>query len=119
MLSYRLPVPDGTYTIRLHFADPYAPAGARLMDVVLNGTVVRSNFDITTAAGGTLKATTLSFPVTASAGKGVAPAHQEIGSPRQLAYRAAGPTRTHYGRWQSPAKCAGRELAPREAACLT
>jgi hypothetical protein len=42
----------GTYTVRLHFAEPFFHApGQRLFDVAINGTTVLKNFDIFAAAG--------------------------------------------------------------------
>src|SRR5262249_32186504 len=41
-----------TYTVRLHFAEPYVTApGQRLFDVAINGTTVLKDFDIFAAAG--------------------------------------------------------------------
>ncbi len=73
-LSYRLPVPDGTYTIRLDFADDYSSyEGQRVLDVNLQGTTVRASYDIFQAAGDVVdKATELTFTVTASGGNGIA-----------------------------------------------
>ena len=69
-LSYSLAVPDGAYTIRLHFAD-YQFAGQRQFNIKLNGVVVQSNFDVAAAAGGSYKAVARSFDVTASGGAGI------------------------------------------------
>jgi hypothetical protein len=70
-VAYDIPAADGAYTIRLHFVEPTFSAGQRVFDIKLNGVIVRSGFDIFAAAGGQFKATTLSFPVTASAGSGI------------------------------------------------
>ena len=72
-LSYLLPVADGTYTIRLLFAEPsyYFNVGDRVFDIELQGQVVQAGFDIVAAAGGNLRATELSFSVTASGGSGI------------------------------------------------
>ena len=71
-LTYQLPVPNGTYTLRLHFVEPtYSSAGQRKFNVVLQGTTVQSNYDIYVAAGAMDRATTLSFTVTASGGSGI------------------------------------------------
>ena len=66
-------MPDGTYSIRLHFAEPSYNAGTRKFDVKLQGSVPvgGANYDIAAAAGGLNKATTLSFTVTASGGGGI------------------------------------------------
>ena len=67
-----VPVPDGTYTIRLHFAEPsYTSINQRKFDVQLNGSVVQSGYDVYAAAGAQYKATALSFDVTASGGSGI------------------------------------------------
>ena len=55
MDSYTFKVPNGTYTVRLHFAETYdgiSAAGERLFDVVLNGKTVLKDFDPLKAAGG-------------------------------------------------------------------
>ena len=72
VLSVPVAVPDGTYTLRLHFGDIYG-AGSRKFDIAVNGTTTQSNYDISAAAGGALKATTLDIPVTASGGNGAQP----------------------------------------------
>ena len=67
-----LPVPDGTYTIRLDFADPQASgAGQRVFDVQLQGQTVQGSYDIYAAAGASYKATELTFSVNASGGSGI------------------------------------------------
>ncbi len=73
-LSYLLPVPDGTYTIRLDFADDSSYGeGQRVFDVQLQGTTVQAGYDIFKAAGDVAdKATELTFTVTASGGSGIA-----------------------------------------------
>ena len=72
-VSYRLPVPDGAYTLRLHFAEQLLlAADVRVFDIRVNGISVRSGFNIAAAAGGILKAVALTFPATASGGAGVA-----------------------------------------------
>ena len=51
-VSYQLPVPDGTYTIRLDFVEyNYTTPGHRNIDIKLQGAVVEHNFDTFTAAG--------------------------------------------------------------------
>jgi len=73
-LSYQIPVPDGTYTIRLDWAEPNIHSvGGRTFDVMLQGQVVQSAFDVYSAAGTTLnKAVALTFTVTATGGAGIA-----------------------------------------------
>ncbi len=71
-LTFALPVTDGTYNIRLHFMEPSANGiNQRKFDILLNGTMVRDDFDIFAATGGNYRATTLSFPVTASSSSGI------------------------------------------------
>ena len=63
--SYSIPVPPGTYTVRLHFLEaffnpliPAAPchgAGCRVFDVSCNGVMLLHDFDIFQAAGGAFK----------------------------------------------------------------
>ena len=60
--SYAIPVPPGTYTVRLHFMEtffgPSVPsgecfgAGCRVFDVTCNGETLLKDFDIFQAAGG-------------------------------------------------------------------
>lgn len=50
--SYRIPVPAGRYTVRLHFAEIFsAKPGERRENIDINGERVLSNFDIVTIAG--------------------------------------------------------------------
>ena len=72
-VSYQLPVPDGTYTIRLDFVEyNYTTPGHRNIDIKLQGAVVEHNFDTFTAAAAQLKAVSQSFTVTATGGSGIA-----------------------------------------------
>jgi N-acetylneuraminic acid mutarotase len=51
-LTYNVPVPNGTYTVNLHFAEMYfTSAGQRVFDVTLEGQTVLQNFDIFAIAG--------------------------------------------------------------------
>ena len=71
-LTYQLPVPDGTYTLRLDFVEPsYTYIGGRTFNILLQGTTVQSAYDIFKAAGAKDKATSLSFTVIASGGSGI------------------------------------------------
>ncbi len=51
--SYAIPVPNGTYTLRLHFAEIYwSSSGQRVFNInVESGKAVRNNFDIYAKAG--------------------------------------------------------------------
>ncbi len=72
-LSYNLPVPDGTYTIRLDFADPNDSAeGQRTFDIQLQGSTVASAYDIYQAAGDLdNKATQFTYTFTVTGGQGI------------------------------------------------
>ncbi|RZL38827.1 MAG: hypothetical protein EOP35_04955, partial [Rubrivivax sp.] len=72
-LSYELPVDDGQYVVRLHFAETYvyAQTGTRVFDIMLNGNTVQSNFDIRATAGANFKAVVREFNVVASGGHGI------------------------------------------------
>ena len=66
--TYNLPVPNGQYTVKLHFAEIYWRApGQRVFDVAAEGTTVLRSYDIVQKVG-PLTATTESFPVTVSDG---------------------------------------------------
>ncbi len=57
-IAWNLPVPDGTYTIQLDFAEPsYTSAGSRKFDISLQGQVVKSSYDIWADAKAQYKAT--------------------------------------------------------------
>ena len=65
-------MPDGSYTIRLHFAEPnFNAINQRKFDILLQGVLVQNDYDVRAAAGAIYKATTLTFPVTASADGGI------------------------------------------------
>lgn len=61
--SYCLPMPkDGTYHVRLHFAEVFDDAaGRRLENIQINGQPVMTNLDIFAAAGGLNKALVKDF----------------------------------------------------------
>jgi len=74
--SYALPVTNGTYTVRLHFAELYWVGGAnrgtpgvgkRVFNVQLEGTTMLTNYDIT-AQVGALAADIRTFTVTVTDG---------------------------------------------------
>jgi len=74
--SYALPVTNGTYTVRLHFAETYWVGGAnrgtpgvgkRVFNVQLEGTTVLTNYDLT-AQVGALAADIRTFTVTVTDG---------------------------------------------------
>jgi fibronectin type 3 domain-containing protein len=68
-LTYTIPnlTPGASYTVRLDFVEYiFNSAGARVFNVVINGTQVLNKFDIWAAAGGKNIALAKSFTVTAS-----------------------------------------------------
>ncbi len=74
-LHYRLPVPDGAYTVRLHFVEPNASAASfpnfRRFDIQLQQDTVLADYNIVADAGAAFKATAKSFAVTAVGGDGI------------------------------------------------
>ena len=59
MDSFVAEVPNGKYTVRLHFAETYDDItfdGPRVFDVKVQGADVAKDFDISKAAGGLKKA---------------------------------------------------------------
>ncbi|MCK4873492.1 MAG: right-handed parallel beta-helix repeat-containing protein, partial [Phycisphaerales bacterium] len=71
-LNYQIPVPDGVYTLRLHFAEPsYTGAGSRVFDILAEGLLEVDDFDIAASAGGRYIATTATISVTAVGGDGI------------------------------------------------
>ncbi|MGA2498773.1 MAG: right-handed parallel beta-helix repeat-containing protein [Tepidisphaeraceae bacterium] len=70
-LAYQLPVPNGNYTLRLHFMDDTSYIGKPVMNIKVNGVVLKSSYDLFASVGAAYKATTLSFNVTASGGTGL------------------------------------------------
>lgn len=69
--TYSYIVPNGTYQVKLKFAEifpPFTAPGQRVFNVVLNGNTVLPNFDIVASAGGQFKAIDRTFPVTVNNG---------------------------------------------------
>jgi hypothetical protein len=67
--EYAFTVPNGFYTVKLHFAEvSQAGTGQRLFDVRINGALVLTNFDVCAAAGGALKAIVRAFPISVTGG---------------------------------------------------
>ena len=67
--GFDVPVPNGSYTVKLHFAELNKTAvGTRTFDVRLEGKTVLSAYDIFKTSGGIDKAVTESFPVTITDG---------------------------------------------------
>jgi beta-galactosidase len=70
--NYVLPLPDGRWTVTLHMFEPETDSGkaaARAITVRADGKDVLTGFNPASAAGGSLKAVTRSFPVEARGGK--------------------------------------------------
>jgi len=73
--SYTIPnlTANGTYTLQLHFSEPYwgtsqaggGGVGSRIFNVSVNGTQALSDFDVYQAAGGANKAVMEQIPATA------------------------------------------------------
>ncbi len=70
-LTYAFPIPDGNYTLRLHFVEPTFGVGQRLINIVGNGTVLVSNYDIAAASGGLFRANVQEVNVTVAGGLGL------------------------------------------------
>ncbi len=67
--QYSFPVPNGTYTVTLKFAETfYAAAGDRVFNVVINNQPVLTSFDIFAQAGGENQAIDESFSVPVTSG---------------------------------------------------
>lgn len=78
--TYNIPasvVPNGTYTVRLHFSDGRGSLGDRAMDIVIEGQTVLTGFDIVADAGGQNIAVVKEYTVTVSDGDGLTIAIQE------------------------------------------
>jgi hypothetical protein len=61
-----IPVPSGSYTLRLHFAAMYAGTslpGQRVFSIFAEGVMILSMFDMVAAAGGFRRAVVVSVPV--------------------------------------------------------
>jgi hypothetical protein len=68
--SYTVPVPDGNYTLKLHFAEiQQAGPGQRMFDVLEDGKPLLNGFDISAQAGGAYTAVDQAFPVTVANGQ--------------------------------------------------
>jgi hypothetical protein len=68
--AYALAVPNGTYTVRLGFAELYVTAaGQRLFDIAVQGQKLETAFDIFGTAGAMNTAVVRSYPATVTDGK--------------------------------------------------
>ena len=71
-LNFTVPAPDGTYTLRLYFADPNSTAaGQDVFNIVVNGQTLAADYDVFKAAGGENKAVELDLTVTAGGNTGL------------------------------------------------
>ena len=67
--AFHIPVPDGRYTLRLHFAELNKSApGQRLFDVQVEGVTLLENLDVFREAGGADRALVRALPVTVADG---------------------------------------------------
>ncbi|KAA6441234.1 hypothetical protein FEM33_03210, partial [Dyadobacter flavalbus] len=75
-ISYSIPVPNGSYSVILHFAELYfgAPGkvaggtGKRRFNVAIEGASKLTNYDIYAKAGGAVRAVKETFPVSVTDG---------------------------------------------------
>ncbi len=66
-MQFNIPVSDGSYTVRLHFADLYwSTAGKRVFNVDIEGNQVLSDFDVIAEAGSNNTALVKTFTVQVS-----------------------------------------------------
>lgn len=63
--SYRIPLDNGRYTVKLTFIEPDAAPGERRFDVLANNRTAIKNLDIAAATGAPMTALVRSFPATA------------------------------------------------------
>ena len=72
-LLYHMPVPDGSYTVRLHFVEfDYESPGQRVFDVTLQNELVDDQVDVFELAGARNKAIFRDYQIEAIGGRGVA-----------------------------------------------
>ena len=71
-LALSVKVPDGSYSIRMHFVEPNASVNQRVFDIRVNGSTIRAGYDIRNVAGAIRKAVAETFSaLNASAGAGL------------------------------------------------
>jgi hypothetical protein len=71
MTGYSIPVANGSYTVKLHFAETsggVTASGMRVFNVSLQGVAVLSNFDVFAQAGGANRALVKTFTTTVTNG---------------------------------------------------
>ncbi len=70
-LRLQLPVPDGTYSLRMHFIEGIVTAvGTRRFDIKVNGATLRAGYDIFSSAGARFRAVAESFTGVSAVGGG-------------------------------------------------
>ncbi len=90
-LSYQFSVPNGSYQVRLMFAEIYWSApNQRVFNILLNGTLVEKNFDIVVAAGGPLRAIDRTYSLTVTSGVMTILLAQVIENPKISAIQITG-----------------------------
>lgn len=68
--AYQFDVPNGNYTVELHFAEIFHDrAGRRVFDVIVEGQTVLNDLDVFVAAGGQLRSIVRSFATTVTDGQ--------------------------------------------------
>ena len=104
-LGYSFAVPNGTYSVSLHFAETWTGGqgvGLRVFDVLLEGALVIDNFDIFSEAGG-YRALIKTFPVTVTDGQlNIGFAHGSADDPTIGAIEILGSERWRW-RWRHAA----------------
>jgi hypothetical protein len=69
-LDFRFPVPDGTYTLRLHFAETsQTAAGRRRFDIEAENVLLDTDVDVFQRAGGRYQALIIEYTVTVNDGE--------------------------------------------------
>lgn len=67
--GYHFDVPDGSYVVRLRFAEPLREPGGRWFDVAVEGQTVLDDFDVAAEAGAVSRAVEKDFQVTVEDGR--------------------------------------------------
>lgn len=85
VIGFEVPIDDGTYRLRLHFTENFAPAfvaGGRLFDIQVEGILLVDDLDIFTAAGGGLTAHVEEHVIDVDDGTLDLDLIQQVGNPR-------------------------------------
>jgi hypothetical protein len=70
-MRWDLPVEDGTYTLRLHFIEPFYGVNTRRFDVLVQGVEVENELDVRAVSGALHKALVREYTVNVSGGSGI------------------------------------------------